>query len=145
MEIKEKLEIQRKALLTARDKITDEISKIDEQSWKYTVAEAKENIGRCFIYKNCYSCPENDGDYWNEYYKVTGINKDEQYEIFNFSDTGKYKEIHFRKEIDSIGYPKFTMYSGYTEISEQEFNDALNIVHEKILKQFNELKNKRLK
>ncbi len=30
-------------------------------------------VGKCFTYRNCYSCPEKPGDYWQSYCRVSGI------------------------------------------------------------------------
>lgn len=33
-----------------------------------------QNVGKCFVARNCYSCPEKKSDYWNVYYMVLNLN-----------------------------------------------------------------------
>jgi hypothetical protein len=33
----------------------------------------KKQVGRCFRYRNCYSCPESDRDYWWMFCRITGV------------------------------------------------------------------------
>ena len=32
-------------------------------------------VGRCFSYRNCYSCPEGPDDYWTMYARVEGLDE----------------------------------------------------------------------
>lgn len=33
-----------------------------------------QHVGKCFVARNCYSCPEKKSDYWNVYYMVLSLN-----------------------------------------------------------------------
>ena len=77
-------------------------------------------IGRCFSYRNCYSCPKTDKDYWLTYCRVNSI-------------SGSYANV-MEFQIDSTG--RITMEpdtcmqaamlgASWTQISPAAFNKAL--------------------
>jgi len=33
---------------------------------------AEKLVGNCYVYRNCYSCPETEADYWNLYSRIVG-------------------------------------------------------------------------
>lgn len=108
---------------------TDAEYKLCQELLKIEIEENKNNIGRCFKYRNNYSCPEKDDDYWFLYLKIIGVE----------DKRGDYECIEFQK--DSYGICQIcitTKYSNfindYVEISETEWKVAmlnhLNIVQE---------------
>jgi hypothetical protein len=38
-----------------------------------TLKESRALVGKCFKYRNCYSCPQKPSDYWWLYVKVVGV------------------------------------------------------------------------
>lgn len=71
-------------------------------------------VGRYFKYRNNYSCPESDEDYWWLYMKVTGF------------DGSRLSGYSFQRDSDGKSFfdPAATTYnhlSGYEEITAQEF------------------------
>lgn len=78
-ERKEDLERQIRKLRTELNKIQDR-----ENAERFSGL-----VGKCFVYRNCYSCPEKPGDYWNSYCQVRSI-------------TGSYADV-MEFEIDKDG------------------------------------------
>ncbi len=33
-------------------------------------------VGKCFVYRNCYSCPKTDADYWWLYIRIIRLDED---------------------------------------------------------------------
>lgn len=74
-------------------------------------------VGKCFTYRNCYSCPEKPSDYWNSYCLVSRI-------------TGAYATV-LEFEIDKDGMirihherciPASMLGSSWKEITRAQFN-----------------------
>lgn len=75
-------------------------------------AESKKLVGRYFKYRNCYSCPEKESDYWWLYVKVTGADASFQFQ------TDRYGRVEIEPD-------HYFNYSGqYVEITAKEFNAA---------------------
>ena len=74
MKLKNKLQSQIRAL-------RKEIRQIEAEERK---AKAASMSGLCYVYRNCYSCPEGPQDYWLLYSKVTGIDDDGFLEVLQF-------------------------------------------------------------
>ena len=98
-------------------------AELDAAIWKQ---EAKERdrknaklVGRCFKYRNCYSCPEKESDYWWLYRKITRV-EDGSLRAFEF-------QIDSRGEFE-VRPDKFVGLgdngSGWTEIRGDEFSAA---------------------
>lgn len=89
-----------------------------------TLNESKALVGRCFKYRNCYSCPQTDADYWWLYLKVVKV--------------GGYWPIAFQFQTDKDGRIEIetrshhTRLSGYVEISAKEFNAAWRKVQKRV-------------
>lgn len=87
------------------------------------LAESKALVGKCFKYRNCYSCPKPD-EYWWLYVKVTGV--------------GDYWPITFQFQTDKDGKIEVEVskhhsrLSGYTEITDAEFNREWRKVQKRI-------------
>lgn len=56
------------------------------------LAVARPLVGKCYVYRNCYSCPEGPADYWPMYLRVTGINDNSELETVQFQQD-KYGKI----------------------------------------------------
>jgi len=79
------------------------------------IQENKKLVGRCYKYKNCYSCPEKEEDYWNLYTKITGL-----------TNSGSLKGVKF--EVTSEGVASIRTFihmhlsDKYIECHVDEFN-----------------------
>ena len=78
-ERKEELERQMRKLRTELNEIQDR-----ENAERFSGL-----VGKCFVYRNCYSCPEKPSDYWDSYCQVHSI-------------TGSYANV-MEFEIDKDG------------------------------------------
>lgn len=93
-------------LLEARNRIRDEKSK----------RESAALVGRCFKYRNSYSCPKEPSDYWWMYTKVVSV--------------GEYWPVALEFQTDKDGQITiatkecFHRLGGHDEISVKEFNAA---------------------
>lgn len=79
-------------------------------------AENAALVGRFFKYRNCYSCPETESDYWWIYRKVTGVSEG-MLETFEFA---KDKDGKMSVELDGA----CTIHSSWREIDAKEFAAA---------------------
>ena len=91
---------------------------------KEASAKAVSLLGKHYKYRNCYSCPQTDADYWWLYVKVTGI-RGTSAAAFSFQ-TDKDGKL----EIETNEW--FSGSSGYTEITAKEFNSAWRTVQKRI-------------
>lgn len=57
---------------------------IAEIEAKERAVESRKLVGKCFIYKNCYSCPNGPEDYWNMYQRVVRVTHDGNIQVFSF-------------------------------------------------------------
>lgn len=112
-EIKEKLRAQMAPIRAELQRIEDAEAK----------AKSVALVGRCFKYRNCYSCPKPE-DYWWLYIKVVGMG--EYWPVAFEFQTDKDGRINIKKE------DCFSRLDGYTEISAKEFNAAWRAVQKRI-------------
>lgn len=89
----------------------------------------KKFIGKCFKYKNNYSCPTKPSDYWFTYTKVVELNPDDIYDTGYSGITSRFKGYSF--DCDKYGNISINNVDGYIhslgkEITESEFNEAWN-------------------
>ena len=73
---------KRAKILTANDvKRAEHVAAVAREKWQTMRNELDEQeagpkrrqlIGRCFKYRNCYSCPEKPSDYWWLWFRATG-------------------------------------------------------------------------
>ena len=65
--------------LTPLDKLRNQYAQIRDQiheiEHKEFVKEKRDIVGKCFKFKNSYSCPETEADYWWAYKRITGLDK----------------------------------------------------------------------
>ncbi len=97
--------------------ITVARAELDEIRFKEEKAVSANLVGKCFKYRNYYSCPENEGDYWWEYAKIMGY------------DGGYLDAIIFTLGIDQIEFKVSSAVlsnslCGWIEITQEEFNEA---------------------
>lgn len=102
VEIKEEIEKLSERVIMLRNELREieGIEKLPNLSKKY--------LGKYFKYRNSYSCPENENDYWFVYSHIVGISNDCDL-IVNSFQTDKYGKItiQIKKEIPEsvIGVP----------------------------------------
>jgi hypothetical protein len=91
----------------------------------------KSHVGRFYRYRNCYSCPETDADYWWLYIAVTGV--DEYGNLQGWSvqtdkdgkltlETGRISPVSLREE---IGMGAFCLAFAEVEKRVQEFGMSI--------------------
>ena len=84
-------------------------------------------IGKCFKYKNSYSCPDTENDYWYIYTKVTSIEKSDLY-VSGENVLSNFKGVSFQKckyGIITIESNKSTyVHCIGEEIPEEEYDKA---------------------
>jgi hypothetical protein len=81
-------------------------------------AEDRKLLGCCFKYRNNYSCPESDADYWWLYLKITSADDGLMALTFEVDKNG-------RITIDPCHHVyRRTLLSGYTEIKASELSKA---------------------
>jgi hypothetical protein len=116
METKEELLIQ-------RDKIFKKLQKIEAKEFEI---ESKQFVGKHFKYRNSYSLPQSEKDYWVTYTKV-------------LSASGMSIKVH-EFQIDKHGSFKIeervrgAFLSGWVEIPASEYKKALSSFKKKIAK-----------
>lgn len=104
-------------------KINAKISRIEHDN---RAAENKSHVGKCFKYRNCYSCPEKPSDYWWLYIRVTGLLKDGSVECTEFQ-TDKYGEVTVKAKKQM-----YLVRDGCRPISKSEFDRAWKRTQERI-------------
>lgn len=117
MKTKEQLEAELRPIQNALGKLRDQEAK----------KEAAAVVGKCFKYRNCYSCPSKASDYWWMYIKVTGATHWPQ--TFEFQ-TDKYG--HLTVKTDKMAIVVGKEGNGYTPITVKEFNAAWRTVQQRI-------------
>lgn len=110
-----------------KEKIRAQIAPLQAELNRIKDAEEKAKsvalVGRCFKYRNCYSCPKPD-EYWWLYIKVTGM--------------GEYWPVAFEFQTDKDGMLTvkqkecFSRMEGHNEIPASEFNAAWRKVQKRI-------------
>lgn len=85
-------------------------------------------LGKCFKYRNSYSCPEKPSDYWWLYTKVVGLEGPNIfYTEFEVAKDGRIS-INFNRQCYA------SMIHGHVEIRASEFNKAWRALQSKIAK-----------
>jgi hypothetical protein len=107
MKNREQLEAEMAPLQRALNKLRD----------AETRAQSQALVGKCFKYRNNYSCPSKPSDYWWLYIKVTGLSGTWP-KTFEFQ-VDKYSRIEIKTDTTRIRPD-----GGYVEISSKEFADA---------------------
>lgn len=117
-----KQELER--LIQSRDAAQVELWEIEKQ-------EAEERnrslIGKCFKYRNSYSCPQEDKDYWWMYMKVSGVSGT-SLRVWRFQ-TDKYGKVDI--EPDTM-FSQEMIHIGRHEIPLAEFDAAWREIMERL-------------
>lgn len=104
--------------MSRRDDIIAQIAplraELDEIDRKKRISQSASEVGRCYRYRNCYSCPQTEADYWWLYIKVTEMSEDGRLTGLGFQ-TDKDGKIEFENRT------YFTGSERYQEISEESF------------------------
>ncbi len=78
----------------AQQALTDARTKLraleDRQFADIIEPKMRANIGNCYKYHNCYSCPQSEADYWWMYVKVVGV-RDGSYRVLTFAIDSYHK------------------------------------------------------
>lgn len=100
-----------------------ELHRIEDAEKK---AESVAFLGKCFKYRNNYSCPKGPQDYWWLYAKVIGM--------------GEYWPVAFEFQTDKDGQITirekecFSRLKGHNEITQKEFDAAWRKVQQAVAK-----------
>lgn len=96
-----------------------QIDKIEDEK---RLKAGRKLVGKCFKYRNCFSCPSSDADYWWLYCRVLGLTKN-----------GHPEGIHFQVDRDGrasmepfVSMSAGRADSGYLEITAAEYADAMS-------------------
>jgi hypothetical protein len=92
---------------------------------------AQAHVGRCFAYRNCYSCPSSEADYWTLYLRVVGVTPEGTIRLVTFQ-TDKDGNVRVDEDTRSAGI----LGSGYKEISHAELVQAWNLLRRNRLSWF---------
>lgn len=71
---------------------------------------AEENaavVGKCFKYRNCYSCPKDDSERWWLYQRVTSVTKHGRLNVFSFQvdKDGQFSCEETTRSVGILGEP----------------------------------------
>lgn len=110
------LKAAEKAEQAARDK-RRELQ--DRHFAEVELPKMRKQVGKCYKYRNCYSCPQYDADYWWLYIKVIGVD-DGAYVILECERAG-YRRAKIAER--AVG-ADFTAGSRYIPITPEEFSEA---------------------
>ena len=94
--------------------IQDEIHILENKEF---INENKQKIGQCFKFKNSYSCPETETDYWWIYKRVLSLDKFSNHFISFSFEIDKHGDCSTNKRT-------FDMLSGWTKCPEAEYLEA---------------------
>lgn len=77
-------------------------------------------VGKCYRYRNSFSCPEGDADYWWLYMKLTGLD-DMGTLIAHTFQTDKTGKIEIRFDEPRYGFDPEGRFGTWEEISDIKF------------------------
>lgn len=84
-------------------------------------------IGKCFKYRNSYSCPNGDANKWWLYVKVTKVTSRGEMNAFQFQT-----DIYGKLEIEADHRVPLSFSGGYMPITAGEFNKAWRAVQKRV-------------
>lgn len=79
-----------------KKRIADDRQTLDAIETDERIKENNSLIGKCFAYRNCYSCPKGPEDYWTLWIRVTGVGDDGWLRTFQF-ETDVYGETRMKE------------------------------------------------
>lgn len=127
--------------MNEKEELLQQLAEIENQERKQLIKaeypKFKQLIGKCFKFKNSYSCPVKKSDYWYAYSKIVSIRPDDLYlgGISGNEVLSRCKTITFQKNIYGSISINPNNYDTYVhcigeEISIDEFNKEFdNIVN----------------
>lgn len=107
---------RRETLERQRAKIQAELNAIEQRE---NAKIAKTKIGKCFKYRNSYSCPEGPEDYWWLYFYITHV--EDGYAMAIRFQVDKHGRIIIER--DGL-FPMSLNFTEYREIPLSELRDA---------------------
>jgi hypothetical protein len=112
------------------EKLNAERARINNRIWaiegKRRAAEHANFLGKCFKYRNSYSCPQGDKDRWWLYAKVISVDARGEVKAFQFQ-TDKYGKLAIE-----ASYRITHSLGGYIPITAGEFNKAWRAVQKRV-------------
>jgi hypothetical protein len=101
-----------------------QLQKLQKEVWKEKDAEqtakAKKLVGKCFKFRNCYSCPKGDKDKWWLYTRIVGVKDGCCVQIQHEID--KDENVSIRRQLCSTR--SFDSGDGYIPITLEEYAEA---------------------
>lgn len=110
-----------------RAKIAELQSELDEKATRERMNAANRLVGKCFKYRNCYSCPEKDSDYWWLYVRVLSVDTDGYTSGVSFQ-TDSRGACEIKPEVSTW----IVKNSSYKPISYAEWKGALDEFHARV-------------
>lgn len=114
----------KKQLLKKLAVLQEKVRAIERKEW---MAENASKVGTCWKYKNCFSCPEHESDYWWCYARVkkaVGISGHFEMQEFQCDKDGRL----------SCEYKQFGYLTGWVAITETEYLKEWELFKKKVLK-----------
>jgi hypothetical protein len=115
--------------MTRKEELQKRIDDARTELFKITDAEKYENniklLNKCYKFRNSYSCPHNEEDYWWMYQKITSINEYGNLKSFTFQ-TDKDGKIEIEQNYEFCESEKI-------EIDYKEFVDEWNYLLVKLI------------
>jgi hypothetical protein len=105
-----------KRLNEQKAELLNKISKLETQE---RIEKCKVLVGKCFKFRNSYSCPSNPSDYWWLYAVVTGFTKHGFLQLLKFQI-----DKDGRVRIDTDQVMMHDSLAGYAEITSSELAGA---------------------
>lgn len=103
-----------------RERIKTDLAELhrleDEHFEQVELPAMRARIGFCFKYRNCYSCPQTEADYWWMYSKIVGV-RNGSYRLLCFS-----MDCNSKLAIEESFSPSL---EGYQPISHEGFLSAV--------------------
>ncbi len=117
----------RDELQTQARKIRDRIIAIEQRE---KAERAKALVGKCFRYRNCYSCPQKPSDYWWLYVRVDGVTRYGEVRMTSFQQDTHGDIVIKRGERGMTDLVSGG--GGYQPITVRAFNSAMRKMRAKL-------------
>jgi hypothetical protein len=98
-----------------------------EEFDRITLPAMRERIGFCYRYRNSYSCPQTDADYWWMYVKITGV-IDGAYQAVN-AQKDSYGKVSVETHQAVIAERGGVLSAAYQPMSRADFEEAIRRLH----------------
>lgn len=111
--------------MATKEELQAQAAAVRDALWKIEAAELAEAgkalVGKYFTYRNCYSCPKTEADYWPLYLRIDGCDKDGVLRGVSFQ-TDSNGDVRVEYRMPSVRM--FVPPSGYKPSSRRQFNAA---------------------